>query len=133
MSFGDDLARFEKRASDVVQLIFRESVFDLFASITMGTPVDKGVLRNNWVAKVNAYSSQVRNRNRRGGDDSLTSAANITKVLKFGQFVTFTNNLPYATPIEYDAHSGQAPSGMVRVNAARWEQIVKNNARKYGI
>lgn len=36
-----------------------------------------------------------------------------------------SNSLPYAARIEYDGHSTQAPSGMVRKNAARIKTIIR--------
>ena len=40
------------------------------------------------------------------------------------------NSLPYASRIEYDGHSKQAPEGMVRRNVTRIKKIISGELRK---
>lgn len=40
-----------------------------------------------------------------------------------------SNSLPYASKIEYDGHSQQAPEGMVRRNVARIKKIISGELR----
>jgi len=59
-----------------------------------------------------------------------TIAALVAAISDFtaGQMVYLINNLPYAIPLEF-GHSTQAPSGMVRVTVARFQQIVQEAIR----
>lgn len=45
-----------------------------------------------------------------------------------GQVAYFINNLPYSIPLEY-GHSKQSPSGMVRIETARFQQAVREAVR----
>ncbi|ANO57511.1 hypothetical protein [Vibrio phage vB_VhaS-tm] len=132
MSFADDLEKFKQKALENHVKVKRASSFDLFSAIIMGTPVDKGVLRNNWFVEMGPL----------GSTETTTYPApvgtatiNRTKVrlqeTTADEDITFVNNLPYAIPIEFDGHSGKAEQGMVRVNTARWDYIVGLNARKF--
>ncbi|MBT9268587.1 hypothetical protein KKQ10_27285 [Pseudomonas sp. MG-9] len=59
-----------------------------------------------------------------------TTAALVAAMSDFtaGQMAYIINNLPYAIPLEF-GHSTQAPSGMVRVTVARFQQIVQEATR----
>ncbi|QMV29695.1 hypothetical protein [Vibrio phage vB_VnaS-AQKL99] len=132
MSFGDDLKRFKEKAIANHVKVKRASSFDLFSAIIMGTPVDKGVLRNNWFVEMGPLAST---ETTTYGAPVGTATINRTKVAlertSADEDITFVNNLPYVIPIEFDGHSGKAPDGMVRVNTARWDYIVGLNARKF--
>lgn len=138
MSFSGDLEKFRKKVSSDTRHVFRASALELFSAVTFTTPVDKGVLRNNWFATVpSAGSTELPvsgEFSRISGD--ITGAEVIEQIkrelrkIKLDSTVFFTNNLAYAERIEFDGHSAQAPEGMVRVNALRWENIVDNNVRK---
>lgn len=133
MSFSDDIGRFQVRVRDVTDEIGRASLFDLFSSIILATPVDKGVLRNGWNITFDAPSNTLPVRGAPTGQapiDRVRQALNARYTFETPQ-VFFTNNLPYAQRIEFDGHSQQAPEGMVRINTARWNQIVENNIRTF--
>ena len=129
MSLSDDITRFKRKALKNMEQVKRASVLDLFASVTLATPVDKGVLINNWFVGIGAGSGETTGE----ADPSVANAVSkIETALNAGDMlkdVYLTNNLPYAATIEFDGHSGKAPQGMVRVNTARWDTIVKNNVR----
>jgi hypothetical protein len=140
MSFGKDLKRFEDKAAKVTVTVYRASVLDLFSSIVMSTPVDKGVLRGNWFVGIGSnFTAQAKQyvAGLVGSLEDKSGTATIGKIkqqvnnLKATGTVYLTNNLPYGPRIEFDGHSGKAPEGMVRINTARWDDIVKANVRKY--
>ena len=85
------------------------------ASIVMGnrvikrSPVLTGRFKGNWFTWINEE-----------GDGALIP---VTKSLQIGQTLGFTNNLPYSLPLEFGS-SDQAPSGMVRVSVADWQNVV---------
>lgn len=107
--------------------------------IVTATPVyfdDGGRLRNNWFLTTRAPSKQTRGKNKRGN----ASYSSIGKMPDYilDKTVYFTNNMDYATVIEYggypqnpkygtwtgssfqklsqNGYSKQAPAGMVRIN-----------------
>lgn len=132
MSFGRDLEAFRLKVEDVSENIVRQSILDLFTSIVLQTPVDRGVLRNGWYVTFEQRSTQTPTRGAPAGNAPIERARSIMQSYDFTvNTVYFTNNLPYAQRIEFDGHSAQAPQGMVRINTARWNQIVENNIRRF--
>lgn len=132
MSFGDDLKKFKEKALENHVKVKRASSFDLFSAITLGTPVDKGVLRNNWFVEMGPLAStETTYRRAPVGTATINRIKVRLEQTTADEDITFVNNLPYAIPIEFDGYSGKAPEGMVRVNTARWEYIVGLNARKF--
>lgn len=117
-------------ARDFVQAVNIE----LFRSIVLDTPVDKGRLQGNWQTTVDIPASGELDRTGKGGP-----LADITTTLRGIGLFWLTNNLPYAPVAEFgewphatekttpDGFSVQAPAGMVRKNAARIGQILRKN------
>lgn len=109
--------------------IVRKAILILFTRIVTRTPVDKGVLRNNWYVSVGGPSSQTTTYAAKTGKATIERGrkrlANINgTTVPIPASVFITNNLPYAYAIEY-GHSKQAVNGMVRISLAEWDQIVK--------
>lgn len=131
MSFSDDINKFRKKFTTNYVEIKRKASFDLFSMIAIATPVDKGLLRNNWHVTHGAPDLS-------SFDDTedLPVSVIINKIqselsmTSLEKDIFFTNNLPYAVTIEYDGHSAQAPEGMVRTNITKWDKIVKLNSKK---
>lgn len=130
MSFSRDLQRFRERTMEKYSTVKRLSAFDLFSAIVLETPVDKGVLRNNWFASIGTGSTETTDTGDKSGASTVQKIRSILEGTDLVKDVFLTNNLPYAVPIEFDGISGKAPEGMVRVNVLRWNQIVRANARK---
>ena len=130
MSFARDLQRFRERTMEKYTKVKRLSAFDLFSAIVLETPVDKGILRNNWFASIATGSAETTDTGDKSGASTVQKIRSILEGTDLVKDVFLTNNLPYAVPIEFDGISGKAPEGMVRVNVLRWNQIVRANARK---
>lgn len=130
MSFTRDLKKFNKISMDNYRNVKRLSSFDLFSSIVITTPVDKGVLRNNWFADIGRGSTKTTTEGDIGGQGTISEIERVLQGVDVVKDVFLTNNLPYAEPIEFDGHSAQAPTGMVRVNTIRWDKIVSRHARE---
>ena len=110
----------------------RGSIIDLSTSIVIETPVDKGYLINNWMPSVDSpkYQPKIKDPSPQGAD-SIKRLSSTAKQVNFKNVFYLTNSMPYAYPIEYFSHSGKAPRGMVRVNLARWDNIVSANLEKF--
>jgi hypothetical protein len=107
----------------------------LFKSVIVGTPVDTGRARGNWQTSIGAPEVGVVDRLDPSG------AAAIGEVRKnmggVGHITWLANNLPYIEKLEYGGYpegpntvggfSRQAPAGMVRINMARIDGIIREN------
>lgn len=130
MSFGSQLDAFHKKTMEKVVKVKRLSAFDLFSAIVLETPVDKGVLRNNWFAQIGRPSAETTSAEDKSGRGTVQRIQVELTSVDLENDIYFTNNLVYAVPIEFDGLSGKAPQGMVRINALRWDSIVNVNARR---
>ncbi|WP_178124490.1 HK97 gp10 family phage protein [Spartinivicinus ruber] len=128
MSFSSDLGRFSVESLQAVERIIRAIKLELFSGVILDTPVDTGRARGNWqtstgypktstVERFGANASLNEMRNNLGGLDGTTY---------------LTNNLPYIERLEF-GYSRQAPSGMLRKNFARINQIVQRAANQHSI
>ncbi|CAM0069754.1 tail completion or Neck1 protein [Vibrio phage K251 g3] len=131
MSFGADLEKFAKKTMDKHVKVKRASSFDLFSAVILGTPVDKGVLRNNWFVQMGTPSSETTTYGAPVGTATINRTKMRLEATTGEDDITFVNNLPYGIPIEFDGYSGKAPAGMVRINTVRWDYIVALNVRKF--
>lgn len=145
MNFTQDLFKFRKRTMDKYTKVKRLSAFDLFSLVVMETPVDKGVLRNNWFADIGRARTNTTTSGDPSGSNTLARIQAVLQGVDLDKDVFLTNNLPYAAVVEFGGYpespsggagktsggySLKAPEGMVRINAANWKQIVKRNVRK---
>lgn len=129
-TFEDQVRRFGRTTMERIDKTRRASTLELFRLIIVETPVDDGVLRNNWRTQVNGPNTDSLDSEDPSGARALAEAAANLGELK--DTVFFTNNLPYAERIEYDGWSRfKAPQGMVRKNVVRWDDIVAAKAREY--
>lgn len=132
MSFARDVSRFSKRAEKAVDDTVRAVTFALFSEVVQRTPVDTGRLKGNW--QVSQGSPVTGTITTTDPDGSTTTARIAAGMGGWGSVTFLTNNLPYASRIEYDGWSHtKAPAGMVRVSFARIRQIVNRTARKYKV
>lgn len=142
MSFASQLRRFRQKSMNNVVKVKRLAAFELFSSIILSTPVDKGVLRNNWFVQMGSGSNETTDTPDTSGQGTVDRASRNLVVTNIREDIYFTNNLPYAQVVEYgdypgggpkttdDGFSRKASKGMVRVNSLRWDKIVKDVARR---
>lgn len=106
----------------------------LFRSVIVGTPVDTGRARGNWQTSVGEPSVGTVERLDPSGGAAIADV--VSKAGGFGRQTWLTNNLPYIEKLEYGGYpdgpntiggfSKQAPQGMVRINMARIESLIRN-------
>ena len=145
MSFTVAIDKWANKAGKSFEETVRKTSIQLFEGILEGSPVDEGTFRNNWYVSGDIPSSEV-SPNAKGGTDAGAIAKMTTDVLSLPDFtaITFTNNLPYSEVIEYGGYpnppksrtgntvggySKQAPQGVVRVNAVRFQNLIEEEAR----
>jgi len=126
MSFSQQLTAFVNGSKDKIDRVVKDSTQVLFRNVITETPVDEGTARGNWQTSVGQPKTGTIDRI---GADAAIAEVTATVPDEAGQIVYLSNNLPYIRKLEY-GHSEQAPQGMVRVNAAKWPQIVQEQAAK---
>lgn len=130
MAFSSDVRKWSRKTQDNMDKVRRAASLELFRLIIVSTPVDNGILINNWRTQINRPNTNQRVTANTSGGDSLREAQSNLGTMK--DAVYFSNNMPYAYRIEFDGWSKhKAPQGMVRKNTARWDQIVAAKAREY--
>lgn len=87
-----------------------------------------GRFRGNWQFSIDTPADGVLDQVDRSGNVSIAVLKAQVEALTIGQTAYIVNNLPYGIALEY-GHSKQAPSGMIRVTLARFQQIVDEAIR----
>lgn len=132
MSFTLDVKAFCEKAKKNPEIVMRQVSIKLFRAIILASPVDTGRFRNNWFAAAGSTPSP--ETTTYAGKEGAAAIARMTKVVGESRGygwteLTLTNNLPYAQRLEY-GWSKQAPVGMVRVNIARFNTLLAEEAAK---
>lgn len=105
----------------------RDQNFDVNGLVS-GKGYVGGRFRGNWQFSIDSPAAGTIDAVDRSGRETLEALKAKVSGLTVGQTAYVVNNLPYAIPLEY-GHSKQAPSGMVRVTLARFQQIVDDAIR----
>ena len=139
-SFEDQMRAFARRANMSVERTVKGTAIKLFSAVIKSSPVDTGRFRANWTAagvQPSTVTTDMTDKSGAAATGAMTNYINSAN----GQLVfTMANNLPYAHVIEYGGYPGdgpktvggfskQAPQGCVRVNVARFEAILEEQAR----
>ncbi|HHQ4306196.1 TPA: hypothetical protein ACSP7Y_002190 [Serratia fonticola] len=81
-----------------------------------------GRFRGNWQVSFDSAADGETGRIDKSGGTTLAAGNLVIEQFRVGmQAVYFTNNVPYAYPLEF-GHSTQAPGGMVRITAADFQR-----------
>lgn len=129
MSFTLDVKAFCEKAKKNPETVMRSVSLKLFSAIIKASPVDTGRFRGNWqTTGVTPATGLIAGVDPTGNKAVNSAATFITNAPGWDTF-TLTNNLPYAERLEY-GWSKQAPVGMVRVNIARFQQLINEEAAK---
>lgn len=127
--FTLDIQAFVAKAKKNPETVMRSVSLKLFSAIIKASPVDTGRFRGNWQTTGVTPATGLLAGVDPTGNKAVNSAATfITNAPGWDTF-TLTNNLPYAERLEY-GWSKQAPVGMVRVNIARFQQLINEEAAK---
>lgn len=127
-SFDLDISKFVAKANKNVEKVVRSVSIKLFSAIIKASPVDTGRFRMNWQTSGHAPAQGTTTQTDPSGNLALS---NVTKYITSNSISEYTmaNNLPYAERLEY-GWSKQAPVGMVRVNVARFQTLIDQEAAK---
>lgn len=129
MSFASDLRRFANKTNQKIETAVKASLIRVGTSIVVKSPVDTGRFRNNWLASYGTVDTAVNFGTDTSGSNAIGNLKMSVEGMNFKEAFYFTNSLPYASGLEY-GNSAQAPSGMVRISVAAWENILAQEIRK---
>jgi len=108
--------------------VVRGTLLDMTSKIIKRSPVDTGRFRGNWQASFGTPKQGVTSTNDKTGARATSESSSAINSMKMGDTFYLTNNLPYATRLEF-GYSEQAPQGMVRVTVAEFQEAVNKAAR----
>ena len=141
MDFPKSIDLFAETVAKKMTNIFRDVVIEAGSSVIRISPIDTGHFKGNWQLTIDGETSGEIDRKDFSG--SATIEALITKAnsLTIGQVAYILNHVEYGYDLEYGTYNGptakvtekgfsrQAPTGMVRVTAARLQAIVEEAIR----
>lgn len=108
----------EEKLDDVLQTV----VIMVGKSVVTLSPVDTGLFRGNWQLTYSGADGP-RNVFDQTGGPTIAEITAKAKTFTAGQVAHIQNHIFYGHDLEYGS-SKQAPKGMVRITAARFNQIV---------
>lgn len=126
-----DLDRFAKRMAEIsvgieteVDKVVRKVALATDQAVVMGTPVDTGRARANWITALDAASPAVTDAV--GASAALEQAASVISTYDGDRntAIHITNNLPYIERLN-DGYSAQAPAGYVEAGLQAGVAVVK--------
>lgn len=129
MGFADEVAAFSDKTKAKLETAVRKIALDAFSNVILMSPVDTGRFRGNWQVAIGSMPSGTVEIDDRDGTVTIGKVQAETLNLQAGQVIYLVNNLPYAQRLEY-GWSQQAPGGMVRLTAQRFQPIVDAVARE---
>ena len=123
--FSTDISKWVKKAKGGMDEAVRKITFGVFVNISIGSPVDTGRFRGNWMVGLGVRPKGYQPEG--FGDLTSTLAAAQAQIWKIkGPGITYiANNVPYAMALER-GHSMQAPRGMVIITLDKIDMIVKD-------
>lgn len=129
MSFGDDLNDFRVNAIGATEKTVRGTAIALWRAVILDSPVDSGRFRGNWFASYGQPARVTTTATDKTGSRAINNATREVMGATDWTDLWLSNNLPYAQRLEF-GYSDQAPNGMIRVNVARFQSILNDEARK---
>lgn len=128
-SFAAQLQQFADETMEKADSIFRDVVMSMAGVIVRLSPVDTGNFKGAWRLSIDGYDTSVPETPDKEGGEVLARMLQEVGNLIFGQAAYLQNNLPYAVPLEF-GHSTQAPTGIVRIAQAQFQQLVQQAIRE---
>ncbi len=140
MSFKLDVKDWAEKTGRDVVAAKKGVALKLIESVLADTPIDKGVLINNWRTGINSRNGRSLQGADPSGERALGEAKTKINKVVGDETIVFSNNLPYAPVVEFGLYpnppknptgktingfSTQAPKGMSRINVERAALLMK--------
>lgn len=128
MSIAVNMKKLCEAASAKMYGVRDAVLIEFGSSVIKDTPVKTRRAQSNWRAsRTVALAGEVKIRPQRS---TIAALKRVVRSMKGDNSFFFTNNVPYIRRLE-DGWSGQAPSGMVRKNLARMNQMARKVIRSF--
>lgn len=114
---------------DKLRRVDRDIKMNFASYVISGTPVDTGEARGGWVATIDTPTSTYTKRLDPSAFQALSDLRQVATLTNAGRVMWLVNLAGHIVELEY-GKSDQAPTGMVRVNIAAWQNIVQAAASK---
>jgi len=122
-----------RKVAEGADALVRKVALAADQAVVMGTPVDTGRARSNWIASVGSPASAVIDAYAPGEAGSteaantqaaMDQAASVISGYDAGEEIHITNNLPYIQRLN-DGYSAQAPANFVEQAVMEAAQVVQ--------
>lgn len=129
MGFSDDMNKAQKKIEKELDARFRAVGMQALSGVVMLSPVGDaslwkmkpppgytgGRFRANWQVGINELKEGELNTTDKSGGATISKGSGKLAILKIGDEINLTNNLPYAYRIEYEGWAHNAPDGVMRI------------------
>jgi hypothetical protein len=116
-----DLSTILRRYKKDLMKVAASTCEEMASNTARRTPVDTGAARKSWTP----------DRNKVNLSNSGGNPGHVASRLRPGDTFTYTSSLPYIRVLEYQGHSAQAPSGMMRLAIAEFKINVDRHSRSF--
>lgn len=128
MQFEDIINQWIEETEVRTEDILQTATYLVGKEVVTLSPVDTGLFKGNWQLTVGATTDHSLIRYDKEGTQVLADMARNVRTFTPGQIAYIQNTVEYGYDLEYGS-SGQAPDGMVRITAAKWQMIVDQAVR----
>jgi hypothetical protein len=123
------------QVADGVDKVVKRAAFEVDQAVVMGTPVDTGRARSNWIASIGSPTGDTRgpfsagSKLGKGETNNAQAAINAAKAVidsrRFREAIFITNNVDYIGKLN-NGSSKQAPKNFVRKAVQAGTQVIRN-------
>ena len=125
MSFESELLKFEIKTGNKILGVSQNVAIDAMEELIEGTPVDTGLARRNWRARINKPAKSILWGKDKTGEKAARAGIKVIARAKIGQSIYIVNNLDYVRILE-EGSKFFAPLGFVDRVINRFPGIVRN-------
>lgn len=118
-----------KKSMVKADAVVRLTINDIANNIIIGSPVRDGLFINNWLSGY-SYDTSTHKSQDKSGSRATGQLTRFIGDLDIGKTFYFMNSLPYAERLE-NGWSEQAATGMVKINAAKFNTIAQVYINQY--
>lgn len=138
-TFSLDISKFVDKAKGNVKQVVRKVGTSVLASVVSRSPVGNpklwkskppagyvgGRLRANWNVSIHFPDQSTFLYRDQSGAPTIQRGIKVLNGWDGVGDIYVMNSLPYVRTIEYDAHSSQAPAGMVRITVTEFQTYIQ--------
>lgn len=123
MEFADQIEQWARDTESRLNKTLQKIVLIVGTSVINLSPVDTGLFKGNWQLSYDGNAVEIDRLDKTGGQ-VLAELGQRVEGFTAGQVAYIQNQIFYGNDLEHYS-SRQAPEGMVRITAARFNQIVQ--------